>query len=122
MSATFTVKIREASKELSAYDRVKYKGLTDAIRLDEAANEGVEITPDFYVILDIHNDKGNPPDYVNYVIVDKDGTKYVTGSASFWNAFMEIHEELEGSDYTIKAYKCDSKNYKDKQFITCSLV
>ena len=34
-------------------------------------------------------------DYNNYMIVDKDGTKYITGSPSFWDSFNEIYEEMK---------------------------
>lgn len=123
-SNEYSVKISESSRELNAYERVKFKDYSDAVKLDEAAENGVQITPDFYVILSIHNPKSDNPDYFNYMIVDKDGTKYVTGSPTFWTSFKSIFDEMneENLEYTIKAYKVDSKNYKGKKFITCSLV
>ena len=68
-------------------------------------------------------------DYANYVVVDKDGTRYVTGSTSFWNTFMNIWDEmcdLEGDGnaepWSLKVYRRDSKNRAGKQFITCSVM
>ena len=64
-------------------------------------------------------------DYYNYVIIDKDGTKYVTGSPSFWSSFKEIWDEMrEESDeeFSISIYKVPSKNYNGKDFITCSII
>ena len=84
----FEAKIREASKELTAKERVKFKDTTNAIQLDEATKENpLVIAPDFYVILNIHNERSEDKDYVKYIIVDKSGKKFVTGSESFFTAF-----------------------------------
>ena len=74
--------------------------------------------------LSIHNEKSDNVDYENYVIIDKNGDKYVTGSASFWSSFMDIYNEMQGEEeaWSIKAYKLDSKNYKGKKFLTCSII
>lgn len=122
---TFHVAVSEASKELTPYERVKYKDLTDAIKIDSIAEEGFVITPDFYVVLDVENEKSRDnPKYKNYVIVDKEGQKYVTGSASFWNAFTDIFDEMStfSTEFSIKVYRRESKNYTGKYFLTCSLV
>ena len=121
----FEAKIRYASKELSAKERVKFKDTTNAIQLDEATQaNSVVIEPDFYVVLDIHNEHSEDKDYVKYVIVDKEGNKYVTGSESFFSAFEAILDEMidSGEDYEIVAYRLPSKNYKGKEFLTCSIV
>lgn len=122
----FKTSIKEVSKELTARERIMLKDTSNATKLDEAAN-GVEpliITPVAYAVLDIHNEKSDNKDYENYIIVDANGTKYVTGSPSFWTAFMEIWTEMveEDEEYSIEVYKKDSKNYKGKQFLTCSII
>lgn len=120
----YKVEIKESSKELSARERISLKDTTNAIKLDEALAEGnVIITPVDYAILGIHNEKAEDKDYENYIIVDKSGTKYVTGSSSFWTSFIEIYEEMEDEDeeYSILAYRVESKNYKGKYFLTCSI-
>ena len=120
----YKVEIKESSKELSARERISLKGTTNAIKLDEALAEGdVIITPVDYAILGIHNEKAEDKDYENYIIVDKSGTKYVTGSSSFWSSFIEIYEEMKDEDeeYSILAYRVESKNYKGKYFLTCSI-
>ena len=61
-------------------------------------------------------------DYEKFIIIDKDGTKYVTGSESFWSSFLEIAAEMGEEAFDVEAYKVDSKNYKGKQFISCSIV
>ena len=121
----FEAKIREASKQLTAKERVKFKDTTNAVQLDEATKDKpLRIAPDFYVILDIHNDHSEDKDYVKYVIVSKEGTKYVTGSESFFSSFKAIVDEMGGTDeeYEVEVYRLPSKNYKGKEFLTCSIV
>lgn len=121
----YSVKITNASKELSAKERVALKDTTNAIALDEATQAGkVLIEPDFYVELSVHNEKSEDKDYAKYVIVDKSGNKYVTGSASFMSAFSDILDEMadSGEGYAIEVYRMPSKNYKGKEFLTCSIV
>ena len=121
----YSVKIREASWEMSGKERVMLKDTSDAVKLDTVTTEEtVLIDVDKFAILDIHNEKSDNKDYVNYVVVDKDGTKYVTGSNSFWSSFMNIYSEMLTSDepYKIKVYKLPSKNRQGKDFITCSIV
>lgn len=120
----YSVSIKESSRELTAKQRIALKDTTGAVKLDEATQvEPVIINVDMYAILAIHNEKSENPDYDNYVVVDKNGTKYVTGSASFWSSFMDIFTEMEGDDeeWALKVYRVPSKNYKGKDFITCSI-
>lgn len=126
MQKDYEVKIKSTSKELTARERVLLKDTRNAIKLDEAVNETpLVISPDYYAVLDIHNEKSKEDkDFENYLIVDVGGNKYVTGSHSFYEAFTEIVEEMDGTgeEYQIEIYKLDSKNYKGKKFITCSIV
>lgn len=121
----YSVKINYCSKELSARDRVAIKDTTNAVALDEATKAGkVIIDMDFYAHLNVHNEKSEDKDYDKYVIVDKDGTKYVTGSQSFVSALEEIVDEMadSGEAYQLEVYRMPSKNYKGKEFLTCSIV
>lgn len=121
----YEVTIRETNLELTARERIMLKDTSDCIKLDEATRNGeVIIKPTAYAILDIHNDKGDDKEYTQYVIVDSDGNKYLTGSNSFWSSFISIFTEMakENEEYEVKAYRLPSKNYKDKDFITCSII
>ena len=121
----YSVGIKETSKQLSAKERIAIKDTSNALKLDvECEEDGVIITPVAFAILSIHNEKSDNKDYENYVIIDKDGNKYVTGSESFWNTFISIWDEMQEEDeaWDIKAYKLDSKNYKGKKFLTCSII
>lgn len=123
----YEVKIGTTSKELTARERVQLKDTTDCIALDEATKNGnkIEINVDWYAVLDVHNEKSDNKDYNVYIIVDKDGTRYSTGSVNFFNSFQNIVDEMIDAgeeDFSVKVYARDSKNYTGKQFITCSLI
>ena len=121
----YSVEIKETSRELSAKERIALKDTSDATKLDVACDEeAVIITPVAYAVLSIHNEKSDNKDYENYILQDINGEKFVTGSASFQNSFMDIYDEMAGEseDWSIKAYKLDSKNYNGKKFITCSII
>lgn len=121
----YSVSIKETSKQLSAKERIMFKDTTTAKKIDEESQNGdFIITPSFYGILEVHNEKSENVDYENYVIVDESGEKYVTGSASFWSSFMDIAKEMEGEteEWAIKVFRVPSKNYKGKDFLTCSII
>ena len=123
--------IKECSKELTVKERIMLKDTSNAESLDaltqEASfnNEKVLINVDYYAILDIHNEKSDNKDYINFIVVDKEGKKYVTGSQSFISSFTDIVDEMLDAgetDITIEVYRKESKNYKGKDFITCSIA
>lgn len=120
----YSVQIKTTSMELSAKERVRIKDTSNAVKLDELAAENKVITPVAYAVLGIHNEKSENKDYEVYVIIDNNGTKYVTGSPSFFTAFKDIWDELadDGEGFSIEVYRLESKNYKGKYFLTCSLV
>lgn len=122
----YSVKVVECTKDLTAKERVKIKDTTNALRLDNATQDGsIVIAYSYHAVLEIHNEKLDDPDYKQYVVVDTAGNKYVTGSESFFTAMTEIVDEMSAAgetDYELEVYRMDSKNYKGKQFITCSIV
>ena len=121
----YKVEIVESTHELSARDRLKLKDTTNAVKLDSAltGDEPIIITPIDYAVLEISSDKVDAP-YNNYVVCDESGQKFITGSKSFWEAFLNIWDEMveETGSYQIEIYKVDSKNYAGKKFITCSIL
>ena len=125
---TFSASIRYASKELTVQEKIKLKDTRDAIKLESISREGAVIVPIVgYVVLDIHNDKSDDKDYVQYLLIGADGQKYMTGSESFFNSFVDIWDELSdlpmpNEGWDIKVYQLPSKNYKDRNFVTCSLA
>lgn len=123
---SYFVEIEECNRELSARDRIAIKQTDNATKLDVAVtpDNPLRIAPDFYAILKVHNENGDDKEYANYVVIDKDGEKYVTGSGSFFKPFIEIYEEMEQADedYEIEISKRESKNYKGKYYLTCNIV
>lgn len=130
MKESYNVKIVGGSREFTARERLKLKDTGACIALDAATQEGeLIIAPAGWAELLIHNDKSEDKDYSNYVVIDTAGNMYVTGSNSFFEAFKDIWDEMvaEAVDgatdpYEIRVYRIESKNYKGKSFITCSIV
>lgn len=130
-ASNYSATIAESSRELSARERVMFKDTQNAISINELAEEAhkdgakafIEGVAG-YVVLDIHNDKSDDKDYKNYLIIDKDGQKYVTGSQAFWNSFKSIYDEMadETEPWSIEINLLPSKNYKGKNVLTCSLI
>lgn len=123
----YTAKVAFVSKEVSAKEKIRLKDTNNAVSLDAATAEGTMlISPDYYAIVEVHNEKSEDKNYKKYVVVDKDGQKYVTGSESFITAFREIADDMaaEAPDepYDIEIFRKESANYKGKSFITCALV
>lgn len=119
--------ISYATKELEPKEKIMYKDTTNCVSLDTVTQgtDGIVIDVDFAVVLNVHNEKSDNKDYTKYIIVDKDGTRYITGSESFWSAFENIYDELadaEIKDFQIKAYRLPSKNYAGRDFLTCALI
>jgi len=129
MENGYSAKIVETSHEFSAKERIALKDIRNATSLDVVVEPGVPmvITPDKYAVVEIHNDKAKgDKDYTKYVIIDKDGNKFYTGSASFYRSFKEIWDEMKqeaaDEEFGIECYKTESKNFPGKYFISCSIV
>lgn len=125
----YSTTILESSKQLTVRERIMLKDTSNAISLDEATQENsgtpLVIKVAGYAILAVHNEHSDSKDYTKYVIFDENNTKFVTGSESFWTAFKEIYDEMidAGEEtFDIGVYRLESKNYKGKSFITCSIM
>lgn len=121
----YNVTITKTSKELTHKERVRMKDTTNALSLDEVTKDGpVLIDLDFYAVLNVHNEKSDSIDYTVCILVDKSGTKYRTGSPSFLTALDEIMVDMADCDepWQLEVSRRPSKNYKGKEFLTCSVV
>lgn len=122
----YSVNIAFCNKELTAKERIAIKDTSDCVKLDTATQSevAVVIDPLYWAELSVHNDKSENTDYSVYVIVDKNGNKYTTGSESFWTTFCGIADEManESEEWAIKVYRLPSKNRAGKDFITCSIM
>lgn len=122
----YEVKIIESSKELSARERISLKNFDEMISLDgvvNTENPRLKIDVSGYVVVSVHNEKSDNVDYDKFIIIGKDGQRYITGSQPFFSSFKEIWDEMkdENEDWGITVYKRESNNYKGKSFLTCTI-
>ena len=90
------------------------------------------INIDNVVTVMVHNEKSDNQDYNKYVYIDKDGTKYVSGSEPLYTTVKDILSDIEDAiadgemdeteDITIKVLKKESANYKGQMFLTAELI
>lgn len=121
----FSAKVIECNKELTAKERVALTTMNGAIPLDEATQMGdLDITPVTWAAVAVHNEKAENKDYTKYVVIDTDGTVYATGSKSFWESFIDIADQMEGSgeEWGVRVTRRNSNNYAGRQFLTCSVI
>lgn len=124
----YNVIIKESSKDLSVKERISIKDTSNCESIDTLTNAQGKLIIDYayHVVLGIHNEKSDNPDYIKVIVVDKSGAKYMTGSAAFLSSLTEIVEEMtaagEADDIKLECYRKESKNYKGKTFITVSLI
>ena len=122
----YEVKIAQSSIQLSAKERVAIKDISNAQKLDQVIGDDEHLTINvaYTAELAIHNEKADNKDYKVFVIVDRDGTKYITSSESFISSYKNIEAEMadETEEWGLDVYKIPSKNYKGRSFITCSIV
>ena len=124
----YKVEIAHSTKELTVREKIRIKDISNAVQLDDVTQQegNIVIDFDYYVILNVHNEfSKDDKDYNKYVIVDKGGNKFVTGSESFMSSLEGIVDEMVGAgetDFEIEVYRKDSKNYTGKQFLTCTIV
>ena len=128
--ANYSATIIDSSRELSPKERVMYKDLANAHKMNDFAKEAIAagvkpvITIKDYAVIAIHNEASDDVDYNNYLVVDDKGEKYYTGSESFWSKFLDIYKEMSTVDeeWAIELNLVPSKKYAGKEALTCSLV
>ena len=128
--SNYTATITESSREFSAKERVMFKDLGNALSMIDFAKQAIEngtkavIDVKDFAVISVHNEATDDVDYTNYLLIDKNNTKYYTGSESFWNSFIKIYNEMKDSveEWGIELNLLPSKNYKGKEILTCSLV
>lgn len=125
----YSAKITYSSKELTLREKIKYKDMGNAVKLEEATAECPLVIPyGFHLIVSVHNEHSkDDKDYDKIVVVDTAGTAYQTGSTAFQSAlesliddFKDAGEDIEGTD--IEVCRMPSKNREGKFFITCRLA
>ena len=130
MNSNYKVTIEYSAKELTAKEKIQLKDITDSYSLDsltqESENKSVIIIVSNVVVLNVHNEKAENTNYSKLVIIDNEGNKFTSSSNSLTEKVCDIIDDLKDIDYTdditLKIYRKDSKNFKGKQFLTCSLM
>lgn len=122
----YRVTIVETSKELTAKERIALKDTSNAKRLDELCKPDTPFVfaPALYAKIHVINPNSEDKEYDQFLFVDADGTKYMTGSSSFFDTFIAIWDEMkdEEEEWAIEVTKHPSNKYKGKYFITASIV
>lgn len=125
----YTSTITETTINISSkVKEIAIKDTSDAVKLDDATQDagpdGIKIQPSGYAVLKIENDRSEDGEYLNYLIFDREGKKYVTGSSAFWNSFRPIFDELkdEAEPWTLRIFRKPSAKRPGKDFITCAVV
>ena len=126
--------VKESVKGLTAREKIAIKALNDVTELNDLVTpeQAIMINIDNVVTVMVHNEKSDNQDYNKYVYIDKDGTKYVSGSEPLYTTVKDILSDIEDAiadgemneteDITIKVMKKESANYKGQMFLTAELI
>lgn len=126
--------VKESVKGLTAREKIAIKALNDVTELNDLVTpeQAIMINLDNVVTVMVHNEKSDNQDYNKYVYIDKDGTKYVSGSEPLYTTVKDILGDIEDAiadgemdeseDITIKVLKKESANYKGQMFLTAELI
>lgn len=126
--------VKESLKGLTAREKIAIKALNDVTELNDLVTpeQAIMINIDNVVTVQVHNEKSDNQDYNKYVYIDKDGTKYVSGSEPLYTTVKDILSDIEDAiadgemdeteDITIKVMKKESANYKGQMFLTAELI
>lgn len=126
--------VKESVKGLTAREKIAIKALNDVTELNDLVTpeQAIMINIDNVVTVQVHNEKSDNQDYNKYVYIDKDGTKYVSGSEPLYTTVKGILSDIEDAiadgemdeteDITIKVMKKESANYKGQMFLTAELI
>lgn len=126
--------VKESVKGLTAREKIAIKALNDVTELNDLVTpeQAIMINIENVVTVQVHNEKSDNQDYNKYVYIDKDGTKYVSGSEPLYTTVKDILSDIEDAiadgemdeteDITIKVMKKESANYKGQMFLTAELI
>lgn len=123
----YSATVVESNKELTAKQRIMLKDISAARNINDILKEVPELILDIDLIaaIDVHNEQAKDnEDYTVYSMIDVEGERYQTSSESFYQQYMDIFNEMQGSEesWQIKVYKQQSANDATKSFITCTIV
>lgn len=127
----YSVEIIESSRDFTPRERLKIMRNGQMLSMDSAIEEAkangatLEICPVDYAVVKIFNPiaKGDK-EYEKFVVFEKGGAMFCTGSKSFFTSFKVIWDTMKETDeeYSIELFKRESKNYPGKTYIDCAIV
>lgn len=112
-----------SSFEMSKREKIKFKDTSSCYPLNEESHGSViEDVIGCYTVR-CENDTAENPEYDVFVVLCKDGRRYMTSSPSFSEKAEEIITDLieDGERIDIRIIKKKSKNFAG-EFLTCELV
>lgn len=127
----YEVELIKGSFEPTVRELLKYQDFSEMRKIDQLC-EGpddcaiIEDVAD-YLLFNVHNDNstsGNE-DYAQLVIINEDGSGYVTGSTTFIRDFGTVFAAMRGDSdepFDIKIRKVPSKRYSGKYFLKLSVI
>ena len=126
----YKAKVAYSSRELTAREKIALVSkMSDAVKLDDVVTPeaGLILSPLYYAVVDVHNEKSENKDYTVLLLVDTDNQVYTTSSSSVMKELDNINDEMtdageEFGTYDIKIVKRESKNYKNKFFMTATIA
>ena len=125
----YKAKVVGSWKELSVKEKIAFKETDAFMKLDEVVtpDEPLVINLVNYVTVNVENPKSENPTYNQYIVVAEDGEIYVTSSDTFDSSMTDNLDEVDAAgeeigDWLLKIYKRESKNFKGKYFLTCSII
>lgn len=128
---TYKSTITNMSSNITRFQAVMMTGSHDNLSIGDIVEKGraLYFRPVGWLTQHIVNSKSDDGEYDQLLILADDGTVYSTGSTSFMESFYSLMDSIDDmeeseipADWQIKATARDSKNYKGKQFLTCSIV
>lgn len=125
----YKAKVVGSWKELSVKEKIAFKETDAFTKLDEVVTpeEPLVINLVNYITVNVENPKSENPTYNQYIVVAEDGEIYVTSSDTFDSSMSDNLDEIDAAgeeigDWQLKIYKRESKNFKGKYFLTCSII
>lgn len=120
----YEVKITYSSFDLTSKDKLKAMSFGGAEQLyDATAQAPLAIDYKGYVEVEVHNEVADNKDYKKYIVYDKRGGTYITGSESFIKEMRIVVEAMkdETEEWFLKVFQLPSKNYNGRKFLTCTV-
>ncbi len=124
MMEGYSVEITGASWELDVKEQLMYEDCSDAESLDSFLGDGCYIfKPLGWVKLHVYNPASKDGEYEQFIVKTETGL-LITGSKTFSESFERIYRKMESYDgeWSVKAFRKPSSNFKDKYFIACVVV